>query len=89
MAEHEAFIAEKRLKVIEKKWEEAQVTAASAQSVLDYMVEIFNANKEELTEEQIKETEEQISIRQKEVEEFLMQAKDEYTQQLKEHHESL
>lgn len=89
LLEQQEFLAKKRMGQIQKKWEEAQVKAASAQSVLDYMVEVFNANRKELTDEQVQETEEQIKIRQKEIEEFIMGAKDAYTQELKEFNSSL
>ena len=83
LLEQQEFLAKKRMGEIQNKWEDAQVKAASAQSVLDYMVEIFTANKSELNETQVKETEEQIQVRQKEIEEFLMTAKDTYAQELK------
>ena len=35
-------------------------------------------NKKELTEEQVSQTEEQIKVRQKEIEEFIMTEKDKY-----------
>ena len=63
-------------------WERAQVKAASAQSVLDYMVEQFNKFKEELTPEQVIATEEQIAIRQKEIEDFIMEEKASYEKRL-------
>lgn len=77
------FLEEKRVQKIEAVWEEAQVKAASAQSVLDYMVDQFNQHKDELTEEQIKETEEQIALRQNDIKEFLMGAKETYEKDLK------
>jgi F0F1-type ATP synthase membrane subunit b/b' len=77
------FLEEKRVKQLEAQWEEAQVTAASAKSVLDYMVEQFNQHKEELTEEIIKQTEEQIALRQNEIKDFLMTAKERYEKDLK------
>lgn len=83
LIEQQEFLAKKRMGEIQKKWEDSQVKAASAQSVLDYMVELFTNNKQELNEQQIKETEEQIQARQKEIEEFLMTAKETYTQELK------
>lgn len=73
---------QRRIEQAEFLWERAQVKAASAQSVLDYMVEVFTANKEELTPEQVKETEDQISLRQKEIENFIMGEKKEYEKRL-------
>ena len=83
VVEQQEFLAKKRMGEIQKRWEDSQVKAASAQSVLDYMVELFTNNKQELNEQQIQETEEQIKVRQKEIEEFLMTAKETYTQELK------
>ena len=68
---------ERRIEQAEFLWERAQVKAASAQSVLDYMVEQFNKFKEELTPEQVTATEEQIAIRQKEIEDFIMEESEE------------
>lgn len=73
---------QRRIEQAEFLWERAQVKAASAQSVLDYMVEQFNRFKEELTSEQITSTEEQIALRQKEIEEFIMTEKAEYEKRL-------
>lgn len=73
---------QRRIEQAEFLWERAQIKAASAQSVLSYMVEIFEKNKEELTPEQVKETEEQIDVRQKEIENFLMNEKKEYEKRL-------
>ena len=73
---------QRRIEQAEFLWERAQVKAASAQSVLDYMVEQFNTHKAELTEEIIAQTEEQIKLRQKEIEEFIMGEKKEYEKRL-------
>ena len=67
-----------RIEHAEFLWERAQIKAASAQSVLDYMVEQFNKHKGELTPEQIEETENQIALRQKDIKEFLMSEKETY-----------
>ena len=70
----------RRIEHAEFMWEKAQIKAASAQSVLDYMVEQFNKYKEELTPEQVEQTEDQIALRQKEIQEFLMKEKDLYVE---------
>lgn len=72
----------RRIEHAEFLWERAQVKAASAQSVLDYMVEQIEKYRAELTEEQIKETEEQVVLRQKEIEEYIMAEKTEYERRL-------
>lgn len=77
------FLEEKRVKKLEAEWEEAQITAASAQSVLDYMVEQYNQHKGELTEEIIAQTDEQIRLRQEEIKDFIMKAKEKYEKDLK------
>ena len=73
---------QRRIEQAEYLWERAQIQAASAQSVLDYMVEQFTKHKEELQEEHVKQTEEQISLRQKEIEDFLMTEKAQYEKRL-------
>ena len=73
---------QRRIEQAEFLWERAQIKAASAQSVLDYMVEQFNKYKEELTPEQIEETENQIALRQKELKEFLMGEKEQYEKRI-------
>ena len=73
---------QRRIEQAEFLWERAQVKAASAQSVLDYMVEQFNQYKEELTTEQIEQTKDQIALRQKEIKDFLMGEKESYEQRI-------
>lgn len=77
-ADQAAFIEEKRVKSITDDWEAAQVKAATIQSALDYAVDQYNQHKDELDEATQKQVEEQITARQKEIEEFLMGAKEEY-----------
>ena len=82
--EQQEFLTKKKMAEIEKRWEDSQIKAASAQSVLNYMVELFNNNKGELNEQQIRETEEQIEARQREIQEFLMESKEIYTKEMAE-----
>ena len=74
---------------IEERWEAAQIKAASAQSVLDYMVKYYEEHKEHLKAESsndiIAQTEEQIALRKKEIEEFLMGAKAQYEKDIEEY----
>jgi hypothetical protein len=72
------FIAEKAQKAREKRWEDAQIKAATMQSVLDYAVDQFTQHKDELEAEVITKTEELIKERQSEIEAFLMEEKDIY-----------
>jgi hypothetical protein len=73
---------QRRVEQAEYLWEQAQIKAASAQSVLDYMVEQFNKFKSELSQEQIEQTEDQIALRQKEIKTFIMDEKKAYEQRL-------
>lgn len=68
---------------IEQRWESAQITAASAQSVLDYMIKTYEEHKEELEKDIVEKTEEQIALRKKEIEDYLMTAKETYEKELK------
>lgn len=73
---------QRRIEHAEFIWEKAQIKAASAQSVLDYMVKVFNENKNELTPEQVEQTESQIKQRQDEIQKFLMDEKEVYENRL-------
>jgi hypothetical protein len=76
--ERQQFLEEKKNAPIIQAWEEAQVKAAGIQSALDYAVEQYTQHKDELDEKMQKDVEEQIQLRQKEIEEFLMSEKDKY-----------
>ena len=80
--EQEKFLKEKEISRIEKEWEDVQIQAASAQSVLNYMLEQVEAHKDELEADIITKTEEQVSLRRKEIEELLMTGKARYEQQI-------
>lgn len=80
--EQEQFLKEKKMKPIIDAWEQAQIKAAGIQSALEYAVEQYTQYKDELTEEQQKEVEEQIELRQKEVETFLMAEKEIYLERI-------
>lgn len=74
--EADAFIKEKKIKEIEKRWEDSQIKAATMQSVLDYVVEQYESHKSELSEDVVTKTEEQIQLRVSEIKEFLMSEKE-------------
>jgi phosphoenolpyruvate carboxylase len=76
--EQEQFLEEKKTEPFLKTWEEAQVKAATIQSALDYAVEQYSQHKDELEEKVQKEIEEQISLRQEEIKDFLMTEKERY-----------
>jgi len=71
-AEQQYFLKGKQRTAIEKRWEEAQLRAATMQSVLGYMVEQYKEHRDELSEEVVAQTEEQITLRRTEIENFLM-----------------
>lgn len=80
--EQEQFLKEKKMKPIIDAWEQAQIKAASIQSALEYAIEQYNQYKDELEETQQKEVEEQIEMRKKEVEDYLMAEKDKYLESI-------
>lgn len=88
-AEQSDYLKGVKKQRIEDRWEAAQVKAASAQSVLDYMVKYYEEHKAELTEDVITQTEEQIALRKKEIEEFIMTAKEQYVKEIGEYNESI
>lgn len=83
------FLKGKKRQEIENKWEKAQLQAASAQSVLDYMIKVYEANQDKVTEEIKQKTSKEIELRKKEIEEFLMAAKNQYLQEIEEYNKSL
>lgn len=72
------FLEEKKNKLIENRWEESQIQAATWQSVLDFAINQFNQHKDELEEEMITQTETQIKERQDQIKEFIMSEKELY-----------
>lgn len=72
------FLEKKKLKPFEDRWEESQIKAATMQSVLDYAVEQFTEHRNELEEEMITKTEEQIKERQDQIKDFIMSEKELY-----------
>ena len=84
-AEQSDYIRGVKRQRIEERWESAQIKAASAQSVLDYMVNQYELHKAELSEEVVTQTEEQIALRKKEIEEFVMGAKAQYEKEIEEY----
>lgn len=72
------FLEKKKLKPFEDRWQESQIKAATMQSVLDYAVEQFTEHRDELEEEMITKTEEQIKERQDQIKDFIMSEKELY-----------
>ena len=78
LLEQKQFLKEKEDQKHLNRWEQAQITAAGWQSVLDHAVNIYKEHKEELDEETVKKTEEEIEKRQEQIKEYLMTEKDKY-----------
>lgn len=78
IAIREQFLGEKRVSEITKRWEDAQIQAATWQSVLDHAKGIYEEHKTELEPEIVKQTEDQIVERQKQITDYLMSEKDIY-----------
>jgi len=74
--EADAFILQTKEERAKARWEDAQIKAASAQSVLDYAIEHYEAHKDELDEEIIKQTEEHIVARTSQIKDFIMSEKE-------------
>lgn len=71
-------ILSKKRQEAENRWTNAQIQAAGFQSILNYAVEQYTKHKEELEEDIITQTEQNIKERQLEIEKFLMSEKDVY-----------
>jgi hypothetical protein len=71
------------LEQAEYLWEQAQLKAALAKSQLDGAVEIYKNMKHEMDAEEQGKTNEQIGLRNKDIEEFLETARQQYLERLK------
>jgi len=80
--EANAFILQTKEERAKARWEDAQLKAATAQSVLDYAIEQYEAHKEELEKDIITQTEEHITARTTQIREFLMSEKDIYLESM-------
>jgi hypothetical protein len=80
--EANAFILQTKEERAKARWEDAQLKAATAQSVLDYAIEQYEAHKEELEKDIITQTEEQITARTTQIRDFLMSEKDIYLESM-------
>jgi hypothetical protein len=63
-------------------WKQAQLKAALAKTNLDLAVETFKDLNKEMTQEQVKETQEQTEIQYKRIEEYLMSEKELYLERM-------
>jgi hypothetical protein len=63
-------------------WNQAQLKAALIKNQLDLAVQTFKELSGEMTEEQIKATEEQTQIQYKRVEEYVMSEKEKYLERI-------
>ena len=63
-------------------WNQAQLKAALIKNQLDIAVQTFKELSGEMTEEQVKATEEQTQIQYKRIEEYIMSEKEKYLERL-------
>jgi hypothetical protein len=63
-------------------WQQAQLKSAMAKTNLDLAVETFKDLNEEMTEQQVKQTQEQVQIQYKRIEEYLMSEKELYLERM-------
>jgi len=63
-------------------WKQAQLNSAYAKTELDLAVQTFKDLQGEMTEEQVKATEEQTQIQYKRIEEYLMKEKEKYLERI-------
>jgi hypothetical protein len=77
---------DKRLKTkiehAEFLWQDAQMRAALLQQTLDVAIGEFETHKDELEADIVAKIEEQIAIRKKDIETFLMGEKDKYLERM-------
>jgi len=63
-------------------WQQAQLKAALAKTNLDLAVETFKDLNKEMTQEQVKATQEQTEVQYKRIEEYLMSEKELYLERM-------
>jgi hypothetical protein len=63
-------------------WNQAQLKAALIKNQLDIAVQTFKELSGEMTEEQVKATEEQTQIQYKRIEQYIMSEKEKYLERL-------
>jgi hypothetical protein len=63
-------------------WQQAQLKAALAKTNLDLAIETFKDLSNEMTEEQVKATQEQTETQYKRIEEYLMNEKELYLERM-------
>ena len=63
-------------------WEQAQMSAALLQQTLDIATHEFEEHMDELDEEVVAQVKQQIELRQKDIEKYLMGEKDRYLERI-------
>lgn len=63
-------------------WQKAQIKAAALMTEIEKAVEIIEANKNELDDLTLTAVEENVALRRKDVEEFLLNARDRYVAEI-------
>lgn len=71
-----------RIEHAEYLWGQAQMKAAAMQQMMDIAIGEFETHKEELDAEVVKTVEEQIALRKKDIETFIMSEKDIYLERI-------
>jgi hypothetical protein len=74
----------KNLAHVEMVWEREQIQAAKAKASLDEALATIRKNSAELDDEKMATIEKQAAIRYREIEEFIMSARDKYVAKMKE-----
>lgn len=73
---------QRKLEHAEFLWHQAQLSAAYAKTELDLAVQTFKDLQKEMTEEQVKATDEQSKIQYKRIEDYLMKEKEKYLERV-------
>ena len=73
---------QRKIEHAEFMWKQAQLKAALAKTELDLAIETFKEFTGEMTEEQIKQTEEKTQEQYKRIEEYLMSEKELYLERM-------
>jgi hypothetical protein len=72
--------ARRRIEQAEFIWNRDQLIAAGAYKVLEEAILNFEEHKKDLTDEQIKATEDQIEVQKESIKQFVLQARDMYVE---------
>jgi hypothetical protein len=82
MSKTQSKKTQRKIEQAEFLWNQAQLKAALIKNQLDVAVQTFKELSGEMTEEQVKATEEQTQIQYKRIEEYIMSEKEKYLERL-------